>query len=95
MPSTETTEIAEFLFLLSPFGFILVAFVILGIIAWKYRAFLDFLFFLVSTLAGFIVGLLRFEYVSIGYAMMCAMAGLLISLAIDIGIRVYFKMKRD
>ncbi|MGF3573722.1 MAG: hypothetical protein ACQXXG_09945 [Candidatus Bathyarchaeia archaeon] len=67
----------------------------LAVIAWKYKAILDFLFFISSTVAGFLVGLLRFEYVSIGYAMMCAIAGLMISLAGDLGIRLYVKLKRE
>jgi hypothetical protein len=85
----------EVLFLFSPFGFLLLAFIILGVLAWKYRAVYDFLFILLSTAAGFFVGLLRFEYVSIGYAMMCAVAALLISLSIDVGVRLYFKIKKS
>jgi len=88
-------HLQEVLFLFSPFGFLLLAFIILGVLAWKYRAVYDFLFALFSTAAGFLVGLLRFEYVSIGYAMMCAVAALLISLSIDIGVRLYFKIKKS
>jgi hypothetical protein len=83
----------EVLFVFNPFGFLLLAFIILGILAWKYKAVYDFLFALLSTAAGFFVGLLRFEYVSIGYAMIYAVAALLISLSIDIGVRLYFKIK--
>jgi hypothetical protein len=88
-------NLQEVLFLFSPFGFLLLVFVILAVLAWKYRAVYDFLFILLSTAAGFFVGLLRFEYVSIGYAMMCAVAALLISLSIDIGVRLYFKIKKS
>jgi hypothetical protein len=88
-------SLQEVLFLFSPFGFLLLAFIILGVLAWKYRAVYDFLFILLSTAAGFFVGLLRFEYVSIGYAMMCAVAALLISLSIDVGVRLYFKIKKS
>jgi len=79
----------------TPLIYILIALVVVGIIAWKYRAVYDFLFILLSTAAGFFVGLLRFEYVSIGYAMMCAVAALLISLSIDVGVRLYFKVKKS
>jgi len=80
---------------LTPLLYILIALVVVGIIAWKYRAVYDFLFILLSTAAGFFVGLLRFEYVSIGYAMTCAVAALLISLSIDVGVRLYFKIKKS
>jgi hypothetical protein len=92
---TGEENLQEVSFLFSPFSFLLLVFIILGVLAWKYRAVYDFLFILLSTAAGFFVGLLRFEYVSIGYAMMCAVAALLISLSIDIGVRLYFKIKKS
>jgi len=79
----------------TPIPFLLIIFVFFAIISWKYRAILDFLFIYFSTLAGFVVGLLRFESISIGYAMTCAIAGFVISLAIDMGMRLYFKLESD
>ena len=66
-----------------------------AIISWKYRAILDFLFISFSILAGFVVELLRFESISIGYTMICAIAGFVISLALDMGMRLYFKLESD
>jgi hypothetical protein len=93
----EETNITsnEPMMIFTPIPFLLIIFVFFAIISWKYRAILDFLFISFSTLAGFVVGLLRFESTSIGYAMTCAIAGFVISLAIDMGMRLYFKLESD
>ena len=86
---TSNEQIAIFI----PIPFLLIISVFFIIISWKYGTIFDFLFISFSTLAGFVVGVLRFEPVSIGYAMICAIAGFLISLTIDMGMKLYFKLK--
>jgi uncharacterized protein YqgC (DUF456 family) len=67
---------------------VLIALIIVAIVAVKYRAFPDLLFIFLSTLTGFIIGLLWHSPISMGFAMMSAVAGLLVSITIDVGARL-------
>jgi len=69
---------------------ILIAFAVLILLLVKYKRALavDILFVALSTGAGFLIGLLWFSPISMGFAVTCAFAGFLIALAIVLGIRV-------
>jgi len=67
---------------------VFIALIIVVIVAVKYRAFQDLLFVFLSTLTGFVIGFLCYSPTSMGFAMMCAVAGLLVSITIDIGARL-------
>jgi len=69
-------------------SYILIALIIGAVLAVKYRAFLDFLFIFLSMLTGFVIGLLWYSPINMGFAMICAVAGILVSITIDIGARL-------
>ena len=81
-PSPSPSEHPEFA--PCPLLYVLIALIIVAIVAVKYRAFLDFLFIFLSMLTGFVIGLLWHSPISMGFAMMCAVAGILVSITIDI-----------
>lgn len=80
----------------SPAIFVVIALIIAGILAWKYRATLEFLIILCSTLGGFIVGFAAAPpYGNVGLGMMIALASLLFSLAAILLVKLALKMKRE
>jgi len=69
--------------LLSPIILIPIAIVIVGVIAWRYKAYLEFAAIICSTIGGFIIGLiLTPPYANIGLAMMASFAALFTSTAL-------------
>lgn len=79
----------------SPMLFIVVAIVVAEIIAWKYRAYIEYLAILFSTIGGFIIGImLTPPYANIGLGIMTSMAALFLSTAIIIIIRLIQRAKQ-
>jgi len=81
-------------FLLTPIFYILIVLIISGIVAWKYKAILEFIVIVCSTIAGFIIGSIAIpDYPSFGLAMASGLAGLLLSIAAVTFVRL-LKSKR-
>jgi len=79
----------------SPVIYVAVAIVIAGIIAWRYKAVLEFIAIFCSTIGGFIIGLVATPpYANIGLGMMIAIAGLMISSALVALLRLIRKTKQ-
>lgn len=79
----------------SPVLLIVVALAVAGIVAWKYRVFLEFVAITCATIGGFIIGLiLTPPYANIGLGMMVSLAVLLLSTALVILIRLFRKAKQ-
>jgi hypothetical protein len=73
----------------NPLIYVAIAIVVAGIIAWRYKAILEFIVILCSTIGGFIIGLvLTPPYANVGLGIMVSIAGLLISVAIVTIIRL-------
>ncbi|MGB9671952.1 MAG: hypothetical protein ACPLZY_02260 [Candidatus Norongarragalinales archaeon] len=74
--------------------YIAIVLIVAGIIAWKYKAILEFIAILCSTAAGFVIGFIATPpYGNFGLGMMIATAGLLLSAAAVAFIRI-IKPKR-
>jgi len=79
----------------SPLIYVAIAIVIAGIIAWRYKAILEFIVILCSTIGGFIIGLVSTPpYANIGLGMMVAIAGLMVSAAIVALMRLIRKTRQ-
>lgn len=67
----------------SPLIYVTIIIVVAGIIAWRYKAILEFIAILCSTIGGFIVGLvLTPPYANVGLGIIVSIAALLISAAV-------------
>ena len=74
---------------LTPLFYIAIALILAGVIAWKYKAILEFIAILCSTMAGFIIGFAATPpYGNVGLSMMLATAGLLLSIVVVAFIRI-------
>ncbi|MEM3697747.1 MAG: hypothetical protein QXQ94_09670 [Candidatus Bathyarchaeia archaeon] len=84
-PTTnDTTDILP-----SPIIFIAIAIIIAEVIAWKYKAYLQFAAITCATVGGFIIGLiLTPPYANIGLGTMTSLAALFLSTAIIIIIKL-------
>jgi hypothetical protein len=79
----------------TPLLYIAIVIVVAGIIAWKYKAIPEFIVILCSTIGGFIVGFIATPpYGNVGLGMMVAIAGLMISTALVILLRLIRKTKK-
>ena len=69
---------------------ILIIFAVLVLLAVKYKklSIIEILFVVFLTIASFLIGLLWFSPISMGFAMICAFAGFTLALAIILAIRV-------
>jgi len=76
-------------FYLSPFFYIFVFLVVLGIVAWKCDAILEFIVMVCTTIAGFIIGFLILP--NMAFAMFSAVAALLLSIAAIALVRILKK----
>jgi hypothetical protein len=75
--------------------YIAIALIAVGVIAWKYKAFIEFLAVACSTIGGFIVGAIATPpYANIGLGMMVSTAALLLSLAVVAIIRLKHRAKQ-
>ncbi|MEM3458969.1 MAG: hypothetical protein QXJ62_05555 [Nitrososphaeria archaeon] len=76
----------------SPIILIAIAIIIAGVIAWKYKAHLEFAAITCATVGGFIIGLiLTPPYANIGLGTMTSLAALFLSTAIVITIKLIRK----
>jgi len=74
---------------LTPLLYIALALIVAGVIAWKYKAILEFVSILCSTMAGFIIGFAATPpYGNVGVGIMIGTAGLLLSIAVVAFIRI-------
>jgi len=81
-------------FLPSSVIYITIALIAVGVIAWKYKAFIEFLAVVCSTIGGFIVGAIATPpYANIGLGMMVSTAALLLSIAVVAMIRLKQRAK--
>ena len=75
---------------------IVVTLAVAGILAWKYRAFLEFVAVTCATIGGFIIGtILTPPYANIGLGMMVSLAALLLSTALVIIIKLFQRAKQS
>jgi len=82
-------------FLPSPVIYIAIALIATGVIAWKYKAFIEFLAVACSAIGGFIVGAIATPpYANIGLGMMVSTAALLLSIAVVAIIRLKQREKQ-
>lgn len=90
-PPEPTTAFAG----VTPVFYIAILIIIAGIVAWKYKATREFIVILCSTIVGFIIGccITGTGYISIGLGMALATAGLLLSIAVVVFIRIYRERK--
>jgi len=69
-------------FYLSPLFYVFVFLLVLGIVAWKCDAILEFIVMVCTTIAGFIIGFMAIpDNPSMGLAVFSAVAALLLSIA--------------
>jgi hypothetical protein len=81
-------------FLPSSVTYMTIALIAVGVIAWKYKAFIEFLAVVCSTIGGFIVGAIATPpYANIGLGMMVSTAALLLSIAVVAIIRLKQRAK--
>lgn len=67
----------------NPLIYVAIIVVVAGIIAWRYKAILEFIVILCSTIGGFIIGLVSTPpYANVGLGIIVSIAALLISIAI-------------
>ena len=82
-------------FVPSPVIYIAIAMVVAGVIAWRYKAILEFIVIVCSAVAGFVIGLvLTPPYANVGLGMIVSVAALLISTAIVTILRLIQRAKQ-
>ncbi|MEM2969341.1 MAG: hypothetical protein QXR63_00215 [Candidatus Bathyarchaeia archaeon] len=73
----------------SPMILIAIAIIVAGVIAWKYKAYLEFAAIICSVIGGFIVGLiLTPPYANIGLGIMVSLAALFLATATIVVIKL-------
>jgi hypothetical protein len=79
---------------LTPLLYIAIVIVVAAVIAWKYKAILEFIIILCCTIGGFIVGFIATPpYGNVGLGMMVATAGLMFSTAVVALLRLIRRTK--
>ena len=87
-PEPPPLEPEPFIFL-TGFFFLFMALLISGIVAWKYKAILEFTVIICTTIAGFIIGFMVLP--NMAFAMFSAVAALLLSIAAVALVRILKK----
>jgi|GEM_PF-3565557 len=87
-PEPPPLEPEPFIFL-TGFFFLSMALLISGIVAWKYKAILEFIVIVCTTIAGFIIGFMVLT--NMAFAMFSAVAALLLSIAAVALVRILKK----
>jgi hypothetical protein len=83
-------------FLPNPVIYITIVLIAVGVIAWKYKAFIEFLAVVCSTIVGFIVGAIATPpYANIGLGMIVSTAALLLSITVVAIIRLKQRAKKQ
>jgi len=79
----------------SPLIFVLVVVIILAAVAWKFKAFLEFILILALTVLGFILGIVATPTINLGLGIAGTIVGMTIGIAISAFIRLVRKSRAE